>query len=279
MPPLTARRMLIAALLSAPSILAQWPSYPTAGVPKTSQGKPDLTGPVPRTADGKPDLSGVWQYVRQAAPPDPAAVAAASNAKDITPVSVRTSQFWNLGAAFKDGLPFQPWAAELHKQRVASNSKDNPDAHCLPLGLMQLHTHSQPRKMIQTPGVIVILYEANGGVRQIFTDGRPQPKDPEPWWFGYSTGKWDGDTLAVETTGFRDLGWLDVEGSPLTESGKIIERFRRPDYGHLEIEVTIDDPKAYTKPWTVTIHQRIMLNTDLIEFVCQENERDDAHLR
>lgn len=279
MPPLTARRMLIAALLSAPSILAQWPSYPTAGVPKTSQGKPDLTGPVPRTADGKPDLSGVWQYVRQAAPPDPAAVAAASNAKDITPVSVRTSQFWNLGAAFKDGLPFQPWAAELHKQRVASNSKDNPDAHCLPLGLMQLHTHSQPRKMIQTPGVIVILYEANGGVRQIFTDGRPQPKDPEPWWFGYSTGKWDGDMLAVETTGFRDLGWLDVEGSPLTESGKIIERFRRPDYGHLEIEVTIDDPKAYTKPWTVTIHQRIMLNTDLIEFVCQENERDDAHLR
>ncbi len=278
MPP-SVHRILITAILSAPALLAQWPSYPTAGVPKTPDGKPDLTGPVPRTADGKPDLSGVWQYVRQAAPPDPAAVAAAASARDITPVSVRTSQFWNLGAAFKDGLPFQPWAAELHKQRVASNSKDNPDAHCLPLGLMQLHTHSQPRKMIQTPGVIVILYEANGGVRQIFTDGRPQPKDPEPWWFGYSTGKWDGDTLVVETTGFRDLGWLDVEGSPLSESGKIIERFRRPDYGHLEIEVTIDDPKAYTKPWTVTIHQRIMLNTDLIEFVCQENERDDAHLK
>ncbi len=273
------RRILISAILSAPAILAQWPAYPTAGVPKTPDGKPDLTGPVPRTADGKPDLSGVWQYVRQAAPPDPAAVAAAASAKDITPVSVRTSQFWNLGAAFKDGLPFQPWAAELHKQRVASNSKDNPDAHCLPLGLMQLHTHGQPRKMIQTPGVIVILYEANGGVRQIFTDGRAQPKDAEPWWFGYSTGKWDGDTLAVETTGFRDLGWLDVEGSPLTESGKIIERFRRVDYGHLEIEVTVDDPKAYTKPWTVTVHQRIMLDTDLIEFVCQENERDDAHLR
>ena len=283
MPPPSVSRILIAAALSAAlsasALLAQWPSYPTSGVPKAPDGKPDLTGPVPRTADGKPDLSGVWQYVRQAAPPDPAAVAAAASAKDITPVSVRTSQFWNLGAAFKDGLPFQPWAAELHKQRVANNSKDNPDAHCLPLGLMQLHTHSQPRKMIQTPGVIVILYEANGGVRQIFTDGRPQPKDPEPWWFGYSTGKWDGDTLAVETTGFRDLGWLDVEGSPLTESGRILERFRRPDYGHLEIEVTIDDPKAYTKPWTVTIHQRIMLNTDLIEFVCQENERDDAHLK
>ena len=198
---------------------------------------------------------------------------------DITPVSVRTSQFWNLGASFPDGLPFQPWAAELHKQRVASNSKDNPDAHCLPLGLMQLHTHGQPRKMIQTPGVIVILYEANGGVRQIFTDGRALPgADAEPWWFGYSAGKWEGDTLAVQTAGLRDLGWLDVEGSPFTESGKILERFRRVDYGHLEIEVTIDDPKAYTKPWTVTVHQRIMLDTDLIEFVCQENEKDAPHL-
>ena len=272
--------LLAGVVCAAQDLLAQWPAYPTTGVPKTVDGKPDLNGPTPKTAEGKPDLSGVWQYVRQAAPPVPDAVAAASNANDITPVSVRTSQFWNLGASFKDGLPFQPWAAELHKQRVASNSKDNPDAHCLPLGLMQLHTHSQPRKMIQTPGVIVILYEANAGIRQIFTDGRPLPgKDAEPWWFGYSTGKWDGDTLLVETSGFRDLGWLDVEGSPLSDSGKIIERFRRPDYGHLAIEVTIDDPKAYTKPWTVTVHQRIMVNTDLIEFICQEGERDAPHLR
>jgi hypothetical protein len=116
-------------------------------------------------------------------------------------------------------------------------------------------------------------------VRQIFTDGRKLPQDPQPWWFGYSAGHWDGDTLVVETSGFRDLGWLDVEGSPLTESGKLIERFRRPDYGHLDIEVTIDDPKAYTKPWTVTVHQRIMLDTDLIEFICQENERDSGHLK
>jgi len=266
-------------------LLAQWPAYPTAGVPKTADGKPNLTGPVPRTADGKPDLSGVWQYVRSpmphgaAAAPPAATAPVASGPPDLVPLSVRLSQFWNLGASFKDGLPFQPWAAELHRQRVAENSQDNPDAHCLPLGLMQLHTHGQPRKMIQTPGVIVILYEANAGVRQIFTDGRPLPQDPQPWWFGYSTGKWDGDTLAVETAGFRDLGWLDVEGSPLTEFGKIIERFRRVDYGHLEIEVTIDDPKAYTKPWTVTVHQRIMLDTDLIEFVCQENEKDAPHLK
>ena len=144
---------------------------------------------------------------------------------------------------------------------------------------MQLHTHPEPRKIIQTPGLIVILYEANGGIRQIFTDGRPLPsKDAQPWWYGYSTGKWDGDTLVVETNGFRDDVWLDVEGSPLTESGKMTERFRRVNFGNMEIEITVDDPKAYTKPWTVKVNHRIMLNTELIEFVCQENEKDVPHL-
>jgi hypothetical protein len=258
---------------------AQWPNYAASGVPKTADGKPDLSGLTPRTADGKPDLSGVWQYMRPPRTPAPAPPPSASQGPpEIIPLAVRQSQFWNLGASFKDGLPFQPWAAELHRQRVADNSKENPDAHCLPLGVMQLHTHGQPRKMIQTPDVTVIVYEANSGLRQIFTDGRLLPKDPQPWWYGYSIGHWEGDTLVVESNGFRDLGWLDVEGSTLTESGTIIERFRRPDYGHLEIEVTIDDPKAYVKPWTVTVHQRIMLDTDLIEFVCQENDKDETHL-
>jgi len=275
---LAAAAMLLASARAG--LFAQWPAYPTTGVPKTADGKPNLAGPVPRAADGKPDLSGIWQYMRPpgSAVPEPAAEATAPADRDIIPLAVRRSQFWNLGASFPDGLPFQPWAAELHRKRVEENSKDNPDAHCLPLGLMQLHTHGQPRKMIQAPGVIVILYEANGGIRQIFTDGRPLPKDAEPWWFGYSIGKWDGDTLVVESTGFRDLGWLDVEGSVLTESGKVIERFRRVDYGHLEIQVTIDDPKAYTKPWTVTVYQRVLLDTDLIEFICQENDKDGSHL-
>jgi len=262
--------------LTPAGLLAQWPNYPSPGVPKTADGKPNLAGPAPRAADGHPDLSGVWQYTRPPGTPAPAKPEPGNT--DIIPASVRTSQFWNLGASFKDGLPFQPWAAELHRQRVAENSKDNPDAHCLPLGVMQLHTHGQPRKMVQTPGVTVIIYEANSGLRQIFTDGRALPKDAEPWWYGYSVGKWEGDALVVESTGFRDLGWLDVEGSTLTETGRIIERFRRPDFGHLEIEVTIDDPKAYTKPWTIQLSQSIILNTELLDYICAENEKDSTHL-
>jgi hypothetical protein len=212
--------------------------------------------------------------VSPAAPP---AVAGAS--QGLGPAGPGLNQFWNIASGLKDGLPLQPWAADLRQRRVAENSKDNPDAHCLPLGLMQLHTHPQPRKIMQSPGVIVILYEGNGGVRQIFTDGRPLPRNnPQPWWYGYSTGKWDGDTLVVETTGFRDDGWLDVEGSPLTEAGKLTERFRRVNYGNLEIEITVDDAKAYTKPWTVKVNQRVMVDTELIEFVCQENEKDAPHL-
>jgi hypothetical protein len=280
--------MILSALPAA--LFAQWPSYPTPGVPRPSDDKPNLSAPAPRTPDGKPDLTGIWENARAtgSAPPAPAPNAKAPAANDDFFAGIKTnddflaiakrSPFWNLGSSFKDGLPFQPWAAELHRQRVADNNKDNPDAHCLPMGIMQFHNHPEPRKMIQTPQVIVILYEANAGIRQIFTDGRPLPKDAEPWWYGYSTGRWEGDTLVVQSTGFRDLGWLDVEGSPLTTDAHVIERYRRPDFGHLEIEVTIDDPKAYTKPWTVAVHQRIMVDTELIEFVCQENEVDAPHL-
>ena len=161
---------------------------------------------------------------------------------------------------------------------MADNSKDNPDAHCLPMGNMQLHTHPQPRKIIQTPDVVVILYEGNAGIRQIFTDGRPLPdNDPQPWWYGYSTGRWDGDTLVVQTSGFRDGGWLDVNGSPLTDAATMTERFRRVNYGNLEIQITVDDPKAYTRPWTVTVNQHVMLDTELIEFICLENEKSTRY--
>jgi len=166
----------------------------------------------------------------------------------------------------------------LLEQRRAKSGKDNPEAACLPMGIVQFHTQGAPRKVIQTRDVVVILYEASMGVRQIFTDGRAAPSDdPQPWWYGYSVGHWDGDTLVVETTGLRDDGWLDVFGTPLSDAAKITERFRRPSYGRMEIDVTIDDPKLYTKPWTVRVNQRIMPDQELLEFVCLENQRYGKH--
>ena len=264
--------LAIVALIS-PALSAQWPSFPKAGVPRTPDGKVRLDAPTPRTADGKPDLSGVWETVRTG-------TGQVIVGKDVAPLQ-RTSQFWNIGAGLDGDLPLQPWARELRDQRVARNSQDNPDAHCLPIGLTQLHNHPQPRKIIQTPSLIVILYEANDGIRQIFLDGRQLPtNDPQPWWYGYSVGSWEGDTLVVQTTGFRDGGWLDVNGAPLTDAAKVTERFRRVNYGSLEIEVTVDDPKAYTRPWTaVKIRQQILPDEQLIEFVCNENEKSTKHFQ
>jgi hypothetical protein len=267
--------LCIALILSVSlSLPAQWAPFRSAGVPRNADGSPNLNAPAPRAADGKPDLSGIWSNVRAPAGQRGANANAAPPPGDGPPVA----QFGNVGAGFKEGLPFHPWAAELVKKRMADNSKDNPDAHCLPMGFMQFHTHPQPRKIIQTPAVTIIIYEANHGLRQIFTDGRPLPgKEADPWWYGYSVGKWEGDTLVVTTTGFldRDPLWLDVRGSPLTEAATVTERFRRPDFGNLEIEVTIDDPKSYTKPWTVKLNQRIMADTELIEFICED--RDATH--
>jgi hypothetical protein len=264
---------LVAVIVAAsPSLLAQWPSYPTRAVPMTPDGKPNLEAPTPRTADGKPDFTGLWDNAwfhggKIAAPPVS------------PPGEPPASTFQNLGAGFKNGLPFRPWAAALMNERRERGSKENPDANCLPMGLMQFHEQPQPRKIIQTPDVIVILYEGNSGIRQIFTDGRPTPNnDPQPWWYGYSAGKWEGDTLVVQTTGFRDGGWLDIWGSPLTDAAKLTERFRRLNYGTLQIDVTIDDPKAYTEPFSVRVNQRIVLNTDLIEFICNENEKSVQHM-
>jgi hypothetical protein len=255
----------------SPSLSAQWPSYPTSGAPRLPSGEPNLNAPTPRTADGKPDLSGLWRGGMAGPPGASAGQPAASAATSAGPP---LATFRDVGANFKEGLPLQPWGAEVLKKRKADNSKDNPEAHCLPMGIMQFHTQGAPRKFFQTPGALVILYEASSGVRQIFTDGRKLPDDdPQPWWYGYSTGKWDGDTLVVETTGFRDDGWLDIWGSPLSSAAKVTERFRRVNFGRMEIDVTVDDPKAYTKPWTVRVNQQIMVDTELIEFICLENQR------
>jgi len=265
--------------LSAPAS-AQWPEYPTRNVPLTAEGEPDLEAPPPRTASGHIDFTGIWAAGRgfggggrfggrggRGGPPP---------AED--PDSPPVAQFFDVGAGIEGGAPYTDWARELRDQRVADGMKDNPDAHCLPMGHMQFHLHPQPRKMIQTEDVIVILYEGNAGIRQIFLDGRPSPdNNPLPWWYGYSTGHWEGDELVVVTTHMKDDGWLDVNGSPFTSGGTITERFRRPNFGSLEIDVTIDDPKAYTEPFTVRVNQRIMLDTNLIEFVCIENEQSSEY--
>ena len=262
-------------LALGPSLAAQWPRYQVQGIPRTADGKPNLDAPAPRAPDGRPDLSGIWENFRK---PGQAPVRSVNAAffDDLPPTLI--NEFRDIGAGVKDGLPLQPWAAELKQQRMATNSKDNPDAHCLPLGIMQLHTHVDPRRIVQTPSLVVMIYEANYGLRQIYMDRRPAPdNDPQPWWYGYSRGRWDGDTLVVETTNLRDGGWLDINGSPQTEAAKITERFRRPNFGTLEIEVTVDDPKAYTKPWTVTLTQRIMVDTEMLEFICLENEKSSKH--
>jgi len=259
-------------MASGGAIWAQWPARALPGSPRTADGRLDVNAPAPRAADGHPDLSGIWD--RGTAPGGVLATGGFGAKPGSGP-----RPFQNLPSLFPDGLPFQPWAAELRRERLASNSKDHPDAHCLPLHPVQLHFHPQPRKIVQTPGLVLIIYEANDGRRQIFTDGRSLPSgDPQPWWSGYSVGKWDGDALVVQSTGFRDMGWLDEEGTPTTAAARFTERFRRLNYGTLEIEVTVDDPKAFTRPFTFTLHQRLMADTELIEFVCNENNRSEAHL-
>jgi hypothetical protein len=307
--------LMTAFLAMADLALAQWPDYPSPNVPKTADGKVNLEGPTPRMPDGKPDFSGIWGLrgggggggrgqagQRGAAAPGggapaggaPAGGAPAAGAPrgggggqrgaggpppvpPLPPDGIPIATFGNAGQGMKDDLPFQPWAADLLKQRRADNSKDNPDAHCLPMGFLQFHNHPEPRKMIQTSNLLMIVYEANSGLRQIYMDGRklPNKDDVEPWYYGYSVGHWEGDTLVVETTGFMDGQWLDVRGSPMTDAAKVTEKFKRPNYGSLEIEITVDDPKAYTKPFTVKVNQRIMPNTELIEFICQD--RDAGH--
>jgi len=261
----------LAALLVAlaPSTSAQWARYPTRNVPKDAKGQPDMNAPAPRTADGKPDLSGLWRAGLGGPGRGRGAAAEAP-----PPSGLPVAGFANVGQNIKEGLPLTPYGAELLKTRVAGNSKDNPEAHCLPMGIIQLHTQGAPRKFIQTPLELVILYEASAERREIFTDGRPLPSDdPQPWYNGYSVGRWDGDTLVVETVQFRDGGWLDINGSPLTDAGKVTERFRRPTFGRMEIDVTIEDKKAYTKPFTVRVNQSLMLDEELLEFVCLENQR------
>jgi hypothetical protein len=233
---------------------AQWLNYPTPGTPRTPDGKPNLTAPTPRTSDGKPDLSGIWSgpgaggYDR------------------------------NIARDLKAG-DIQPWAEAVYQKRVLDMAKDSPRASCLPDPFAYYHAVDLAR-IVQTPGLIVMLYQGttNSVHRTIFTDGRPLPADPNPTWLGYSVGHWDGDTLVVETAGFNDRGWLDIEGHPHTEALHITERYLRRDFGHMDLEMTYDDPKTFTRPFSLKMAKRLVPDTDLIESVC-ENDRSVPHMR
>lgn len=248
---------------------AQWIHYPTPGVPRTADGRPDFNAPAPRLA-GKPDFSGIW---------------VAGNTQDYCPSGVCVQQMplpptaRNIGVGVEGGLPYTPATAELIRRRTVEASRNDPHVRCTPPNFPRAWALPQYKKIVQTSSVIVLMHEFQAAFRQIFTDGRPLPEVIQPTWNGYSTGRWDGDTLIVTSAGFRDDLWLDMLGNPLTEAAKVTERISRPSYGSLEVEVTVDDPGAYTKLWTVKLNQSIVLDTELLDEICTENEKSLIHLK
>jgi hypothetical protein len=258
----------------ASPISAQWLKYPTADLPRTPEGKPNLSAPAPKAADGKPDFSGIWLTDNTNCPPsqDPERLTCG-------PELPMGKEGINMGASLPGGLPYQPWLAELVKKRTAEDAKDDPHVRCLPDQFLRAYSLPHMLKFVQTSSLLVMLNEMNAGYRQVFIDARPFPDDPVPSWQGYSSAKWEGDTLVVNSIGFRDDLWIDWNGSVITSAAKVQERIRRPDYGHLEIGVTVDDPKAYTRPWTVTLRQRLAVNTELVDEICLENEQSSQRMK
>lgn len=254
---------ILTIILAAPALVslhAQWLNYPTPGIPRSSDGKANLSAPTPKTSDDKPDLSGVWES-------DP-------------------QHFFNLAQDLKPGeVVMQPWAKNLQAEREGKDHQDDPLSQCMPPGVPRIDMTTEaaphPFKIVQTPALVVLLYEtsANSTFRQVFLDGRPLPKETQPTWLGYSVGHWEGATLVVDTIGFNGRSWLDTaKGHPQTESAHVTERFTRRDFGHLEIDITIDDPGAYEKPWRAKVPVKLLADSDLIETYC-ENEKDQAHKR
>ena len=255
----------------AAPVAAQWLNHPTLGVPRKADGKVDMAAPAPRMANGKPDLSGLWMTAepnRQTR----AGAAVSDHAGDATNITA-SRQMRDIGVDLPGGLPYQPWLIPIVKERTANEAIDDPHIRCLPDNFLRAYGLPHLLKFVHSPTLLVVLNEMNAGYRQVFTDGRPLPADPNPTWQGYSSATWSGDTLVIDTIGLRDDTWIDWNGSVLTEAAKVREEIRRPDFGHLDIKVTVDDPKAYTKPWTVTLKQRIVVDAELIDEVCLENEK------
>ena len=260
--------IVVACVVVRVSASAQWLHHPIAGAPRTADGKVNMTGPVPRL-NGKPDLSGVWQ-----AQGDPRAPGGLFGLGE----SLNSRYFRNVLSDFKpEEQPLTPFGQELLRQHTQPGAF-NPTLNCLPDGVPHGDLLPEPFKILHTPGVIVMLYEVETTFRQIFMDGRKLPADMSPTWQGYSIGRWEGDTLVIDTAGFNDRGWLDARGTGHSEDMRVEERFHRRDYGHMDLTITITDPKTFTRPITFSVVEELLPDTDLLEHYCVENEKDDAHM-
>jgi hypothetical protein len=250
---------VVAALSLGASVHAQWLNQPSPTTPRLADGTPNVSGPVPRHADGKPDFSGVWDVVADMINP--------SHGRE------RSKYVYNIAADLPGGAPFRPWAKALYDQRQKDAGRGAPTERCLPHGIPDaMLTHTLPFKIVQSPALTIILFEEFNNWRQVFTDGRALPVDPQPAWLGYSVGSWDGDTFVIQTAGFNDKSWLDAGGTPHTEALRTTERLRRIDFGHMEIEFTFDDPKTFTRPWSTAVKFNLLPDTELLEFHC-DNEK------
>ncbi len=270
LPLVTVALAILGSSLASDPLAAQWLNYPTAGVPRKADGNVNMVAPTPRMPDGKPDFSGIWISDRT-----PEGEDTPSDASNLTSSPLMA----NIGADLEGGLPYQSWLVPIVKERTANLAIDDPHIRCLPDNFLRAYGLPHMLKFVHKPDLLVVLNEMNAGYRQVFTDARPLPEDPAPSWQGYSSARWSGDTLVIDTIGVRDDTWIDWNGSVLTEAGKVREEIRRPDFGHLEIQVTVDDPKAYTKPWTVTLKQRIVVDAELIDEICLENEQFVERMR
>ena len=271
------RRMWMIVALGGAAIgaHAQWLNQPDPGIPRGKDGKPNLSARAPRSRDGHPDLSGVWQSKSASNEELLRLIPGGRNGLGEVPPS---KYFLNILSDFKpDEAPLLPAAAASFRQRAENFSTESPLSHCQPEGVPMAETAPGPYKIVQTPGLVVMLYERETVFRQIHTDGRKLPSDPQPAWFGYSVGHWDGDTLVVDTAGFNDRGWLDARGHTHSDLLHLTERFHRVDFGHMAIQIMVDDPKTYARSFTVMVNQELLPGSDLIEYFCSENERDLRH--
>lgn len=259
--------LVVIALAALPyAASAQWLDYPTPGIPRAADGTPNLKAPAPRTSDGKPDFSGMWfanvpakDYCREA---------------DCIQEERMAREQINIGIRLEGGLPYSDWSKQQMAKRQVNGNREDPHTYCMPPNFPRAWTLPQYIKIVQTPSLMVLLHEFNAAYREVFLDGRPLPEDPNPTWNGYSTAHWDGDTLVIETNGIRDDMWLDIQGSPVTESARVTERLTRTSFGIMQVEIAVDDPKAYTKPWSVTIEMAAQVDTTMLEEICLDNEQD-----